>query len=80
MSIPASLRASTAQKNLIERLLKREEITTGARSERLGIMFRPVLRSYGATLPEDRPTVGEWLDGLGKYEAHKVIEHLTGNA
>lgn len=71
--------ATTAQKALITRLLKREEIISGRGAERMGLRFRPVLKSYGATLPKDPPTVDEWLDGLDKYDASRVIEHLQGN-
>lgn len=75
--MPATpMRATTAQKDLIERLLKKEEIIDGSPGERMGYRFRPLLKRCKDTLPADPPTVSEWLDSLDKFHASTVIGAL----
>lgn len=77
------MRASTAQRELIHRLLKKAGIIDGSASERLNVNFRPIIASFApnATMNTyDLPVVDDWLYALDKDDASKVIDYLKERA
>lgn len=82
MSNPAhaDVRATTAQRTWLARLLTRNEYLSGpmARNERLGVQWRGIFKAakQAEPAPGEWPTAGEWFDSLTTVQASAVINHL----
>lgn len=71
------MRASTAQRELIHRLLKKAGIIDGRAGERLNVNFRPIIEATGASFDAADPAVvDDWIYDLDMPTATKVITHL----
>ena len=77
-------RATTAQRNLLEVLLKRRGLLgRSSLSNHTGPAWRPIFRACGMPEPADPfswPSVASWLDGLDTVQASSAIDYLQGEA
>lgn len=75
------MRASTAQRELIHRLLKKAGIIDGRSGERLNVNFRPIIAAFhGGDIGTEAPVVDDWIYSLEKDDASKVIDYLKERA